>query len=308
MAILSLLSLFSIISYVLADCSSGDYGNFLSCLNVKINKEWTDLDTQGQSKIGIDEKRFQACYKAQNCNFNLPFGGDFTDLLDPNLKNLAGHIRDFWDKAPRAMQACILLDARDKFFGQIEACVNKTVPSFKLPDPLPGLPMPPKAMYDSKRDLLIKYVSDRITALLGLQHCESTRITIARCMKKDVDDSLGQCIKNGLCSNPSCKSNFPQVCSLVSTCIPKTLKEVEKKISTFQEKDKNKILGFLGDCEKRAQEADDPGYKYSRTTVLQIYNDVVKIGPQLSTSFKSLIKDLVEAYFSGEGLCTSGCN
>lgn len=305
---ISVLAVFALISYVRSDCSSGDYSNFLSCLNDKISKEWTDLDSVGQSKIDGDERRFQSCYNAQKCNFNLPFGGDFTDLLDPNLKSLANHIREFWDSAPRSMQACILLDARDRFFGLIEGCVNKTVPSFKLPNPLPGLPMPSKAMYENKRQLLIKYISDRITALLGLQHCESTRISIARCMKKDVDDSLGQCIKNGLCSNPSCKGNFPQVCSAVSTCIPKTLKDIEKKISAFQDDQKTKILGFLGECEKKAQENDDPNYKYQRSTVLKIYNDVVHIGPQLSTSFKSLIKDLVEAYFSGEGLCTSTCS
>jgi len=302
-----LVTFFAVLSYANAECTSGDYGNFLNCLNDKISKEWTDLDSQGQSKIDGDEKRFQSCYNANHCNFNLPFDGDFTDLLDANLKQLAVHIREFWDGAPRSMQACILLDARDRFFGFIEDCVHKSVPSFKLPSPLPGLPMPSKAMFDSKRSLLIKYISDRITALLGLQHCQSTRITIARCMKRDIDTSLGQCISSGLCSNAACKSNFPQVCNLVSTCIPKVLKDIEKKISSFQDDQKTKILGFLGDCEKKAQDNDDPNYKYPRSLVLKIYNDVVHIGPQLSASFKGLIKDLVEAYFNGEGLCTSSC-
>jgi len=289
-------------------CSANDYGGLLTCLNNKISTEWSELEKKQKDKITADEKIITDCYKDNSCTATLKFD-DFTDYLpDKVLKDMANVIVNFMDKLPRAMQRCILDDARDKLVGKLTTCIQKTQPNFALPSTLPSIPLPSDAMYKDHRDILKKYVTDRIIGALALKDCpKEKRVSTAKCMTNKAERTVQQCVKDNLCSKPPCKAAFTPTCTALHDCVDSMLKDAKTKISTLQDDAKTEVLSFLDKCQSKVQ-LTDPSYTYPHGDVLRLAKLAGQVKEKnLDPELKNTIKSLAQAYFSTESLCYNKC-
>jgi len=286
---------------ILAVCPSSKMKGLVDCISNSVRSEWTALQADPNGKLQKDENQMSGCVKSSGCAANVDFTRDWIDLLDPQLKTLAHYIRDFWNNASREVQQCILADIRDKFLGEVSKCVNDNGHQFQLPSDLGPFPVAPQALYASRAQSapLNRYVDDRINALVTTKDCNTQqRHKIVTCMKADGDAQLKQCIRQNICSDPGCKADFPGTCDTFIKCIPIVLQQAGAKLTSLESGSSTGAISVLSNC----------GGNYSRVAAINNWKEILKIAKQgLSDKFKLLLKDLIKAYFTGEGLCNNTC-
>jgi hypothetical protein len=288
-------------------CTPSDYTGVVTCLQDKLGKEWSDLETQKQTKIDADQKIITDCYKSNACTATLKFDNFIDYLPDKVVKDMANLVFELWSESPKAMQACILNDARDLLIEKLTPCIQKTVPDFGLTK-LPAIPLPSDNMYKNNKDLLKHYITDRLIAGLALKDCpKDKKVSTARCMTDKSDKTVKQCVKDNICSKAPCKAGFTTTCTALTNCVSDLIKDGKVKISTLQEDSKTKILAFLDKCQTDAQKVD-PNYTYSHIKVLKIASLASQVKEQnLDPEFKETVRSVGKAYFSTESLCYNQC-
>lgn len=76
------------------------------------------------------------------------------------------------------------------------------------------------------------------------------------------------------------------------------MKEAGAKLTSLEGKSSADTISFLNNC----------GSGYSRVDAIKIWQEILKIAKQgLSDKFRVLLKDLVESFFTAEGLCSETC-
>lgn len=64
-------------------------------------------------------------FRNGKCEDELDFDKPVEEHLSKDVRNMVGLMQEFWYALPVGMQTCILTNARDGFFEDLQTCVNK---------------------------------------------------------------------------------------------------------------------------------------------------------------------------------------